>query len=428
MKNNKGITLISLIGYIIISLMVIAILMVVTGNFKRNFGELNVQTVHDVEFDKINLQISKEIREGKGVNREQTTENKLVFKDNNSYTYSLEDKAIYQNDKVKVAEYIESCKFEIIGDETLRLTAKIEGKERTIEYAINLYVDRSYLKIGDYVSYTSDTANTYNALGISTDENANPSGSANNGTTGIPQDTTLKWRIINIKDDGSVSLISENPIASAVDFKGALGFNNGVLLLNDLCKKHYSNINLGAVGRSINLIDIESGMNNTGIEARNLYTTEENIKYGADAKYSPDIKIPDIYKHSSKTLAGESLDYYHTPTTLITVTESTLEAKNTYYYLPCQESYFKEREFYNIIFNSNNTYWIASRYTYCQPNDVSFGLRQVSNNIIGGSNLYNSASEAESDSSFIRPVVQLSPEVKISQTGGTATTPRTLSK
>ena len=65
MENNKGITLVSLIGYVILSMLVISILTVITANFRKNFNELDVQAVQDIEFDKINMQISKEKREGK---------------------------------------------------------------------------------------------------------------------------------------------------------------------------------------------------------------------------------------------------------------------------------------------------------------------------------------------------------------------------
>ena len=83
------------------------------------------------------------------------------------------------------------------------------------------------LKIGDYVAYTPDIASNYLI-------EAKYSGHTSNQT--IPQDTTLKWQIMNINDDGTIQLIAEKPTALTVYFGGALGYNNGVLLLNDLCK------------------------------------------------------------------------------------------------------------------------------------------------------------------------------------------------
>lgn len=429
MKNNKGITLVSLIGYIILSLMVLSILIMVTSNFRRNFGELNVQTVHEVEFDKINLQISKEIREGNRINREKTTESKLTFKDNKTYSFVLADKAIYLNDNIKIAEHIENCKFEIVGEQTLKLTARIEGKERTIEYAIGLYIDRSYINVGDYVDYTPDTATAvYTGLGASTNENANPSGSAENLVDGIQQDTDLKWRVMTIKEDGTIDLVADEPIDTNVHLKNALGFNNGVLLLNDLCKKHYSNTTLKANGRSINLIDIENSMNDTGVEARNAYKTATSVEYGTSGTYTGNIQVPDIYKHASKTIAGESSDYYKTATTLTTTKESSLEARSTYYNLVNQASYYNSTEFYNLIFGGTKNYWLASRYAYCETNNVSFGIRCVSGNTITGNNLISFDGTGDTYHYFVRPVVTLNADVKISQTGGTLETPRTLSK
>ncbi len=134
MKDNKGITLVTLIGYIVLSLLVISALILVTGNFKKNFNELDVQSVQEIQLDKINLQLTKEIKEGKRVDRELTTENTLVFKNGNIYKYVAADKKIYQNDNVTIAEYITSCKFEMINEKTLKVTVGIEGKTRVSEY------------------------------------------------------------------------------------------------------------------------------------------------------------------------------------------------------------------------------------------------------------------------------------------------------
>ena len=119
------------------------------------------------------------------------------------------------------------------------------------------------LKIGDYVNYTYDTLSAgYSLL-------ATESGYDSNQT--IPQTTGLKWRILNIHEDGTIDLISETATSTDVYFQGALGYNNAVLLINDICAKQYSNKELGITARSVNLEDIESQMNETGIAARNAF-------------------------------------------------------------------------------------------------------------------------------------------------------------
>ena len=143
MENNKGITLVSLIGYVILSMLVISILTVITANFRKNFDELDVQAVQDIEFDKINMQISKEIREGKELDIDNVMANEIAFIEGNKYTYVSNEKALYMNDKVVIAENLTNCSFSIENNEILRVMAQIEGKNRVMEYAlVNKYVAR----------------------------------------------------------------------------------------------------------------------------------------------------------------------------------------------------------------------------------------------------------------------------------------------
>lgn len=173
MMKNKGITLVSMIGYIILSIMIIAILIAITTNFKRNFNELNVQSIHDVEFDKINLQILGEIKEGKVVSQDETTKETLVFVNNNVYTYVKEENSIYLNNTIKIAENITKCEFEIedkTNSKILKIITEIEGETRTLEYLIeekehNWRESNGQIKcsncgriidIGDYIKYVPD--------------------------------------------------------------------------------------------------------------------------------------------------------------------------------------------------------------------------------------------------------------------------------
>ena len=141
MKNNKGITLLSLIIYMILSLMVMAMLMVITGNFKENFGELNAQSVHDVELDKIVLQMTKEMKDGSIVDKSQTTTDTLTFTNGNTYTYVAEEQAIYQNNNIEIAKNITSCNFVVTGNNVLKVYVEIEDKSRVMEFALTNNID-----------------------------------------------------------------------------------------------------------------------------------------------------------------------------------------------------------------------------------------------------------------------------------------------
>lgn len=138
MRNNKGITLLSLIGYVILSLMALAVLGVITSNFRKNFDELNVQSVQEVELDKINLQLTKEIKEGNTVNKSQTSTYVLTFTNGTVYTYVPEDKAIYQNNNILIAKHIKNCIFATIGDNMLRVFLEVENNSRAISYTVRI--------------------------------------------------------------------------------------------------------------------------------------------------------------------------------------------------------------------------------------------------------------------------------------------------
>ena len=287
--------------------------------------------------------------------------------------------------------------------------------------------DRTGLSVGDYVAYTPDTVSNYTGLGSSETEKA---GSTSNPADGIPQDTTLTWRILSINDDGSVDLVSTKPTNKAVYFKNSIGFNNGVYLLNDLCASLYSNTELGVTARSMNLMDIESKLNATGIAARDAYNNG-NKTYGETQQYTgTNAKTPDIYKHVGKTLAEETKDYYTEATTLGHTEEATLDVQQTYYNFgsTTPTEYFDDSTFYELVFGTGTYYWLASRYAYCNTSNAGFGLRYVNSANLRGYFLFISDGAANNGNYFVRPVVSLGSDIQISRDGGTADSPRTLSK
>ena len=313
------------------------------------------------------------------------------------------------------------------GTYTITVYAENNATETvTITGLAILTTNRTGLKVGDYIAYNPDTAGNYMGLGTSTSEKA---GSSSNPAAGIPQDTTLKWRVMNINDDGSVDLVSAAPIATNVYFQGSLGYNNGVLLLNDLCKSQYSNSTLGVTARSIDLEDIEKKFNSTGINARNTYNNG-NKTYGQTQTYTNNYSYtPDIYNHVGKTAAEESKDYYSTPTTATHSQKGTLEVQQTYYYFSnTPASYFDDSTFHELIFGTGTAYWLASRYADCDSPYANFGLRFVNSANLGGGYLFTSSSSTYIYNLRVRPVVSLGSNIKISTDGGTADAPRTISK
>ena len=242
--------------------------------------------------------------------------------------------------------------------------------------------------------------------------------------------------------------------SKTVYFERSTGYNNGVYLLNDICKSRYGNASLGATARSLNIEDIESRMNATGIAARNAYKAG-TTQYGTTRKYTGSNTIyPAIYaqeKYSGinvsdvtdgtqvitgsvdataqgkMNLNGKSVsdDIYTTlPETSETAgpSKTNLTCTQTYYdFDSTPSSYFDDSNFYNMIFGPGAGCWLASRYVSCYSGGVSavFGLRRVIQSDLGGDALFMPSTGSWPDCSRLGPVVSLGSGIQVKSGSGT---------
>ncbi len=314
---------------------------------------------------------------------------------------------------------------EEITDSSYPLTVTVEGK---YSYTINKngsigqgeVVSREGIKVGDYVNYTYDQKTTGYSL-LSTQ-----SGYTSNQT--INQKSGMKWRVLNIHENGTVDLIGDTT-DQTIGIGGALGYNNGVYLLNDICKELYSNNTLGVTARSINIEDIESQMNDTGIAARDAYNNGI-VTYGKTKTYTGNYAYyPNLYTKEKgsgidttevKTSGIKVSDNgYTSPTTDTSSKASSLAVTQTFYYFSnTPANYFKDYDGGNstvrdMLFNTGTLYWLASRFIDCGSTYASFGLRGVSSAALSGSGLFYSSGEIRYSDRCLYPIVSLRPNIKI---------------
>ena len=303
-------------------------------------------------------------------------------------------------------------------------------------------------KVGEIVSYTPDTPST----GYDLSEEKN--GDRSQTIDGTYDPTT--WKIMEVDESGNITKLLGIG-AKAVGFNRSTGYNNGVYLLNDICKSRYGNASLGATARSLNIEDIESRMNSTGIAARKItkYGTTRTFT-GSNAQY-PAIYAQEQYSGvdvsdvtaGSQVIAGSvdataqakmnpngksgSDNIY---TTLPETSETTgplktnLTCTQTYYGGTQSSSYFDDSNFYNMIFGTGTYFWLASRCVDCGSSGsyAIFGLRYVSGSYLGSKDIFYSDGSINGYDYRLAPVVSLGSGIQVKSGSGTTSDPYVIGK
>ena len=141
MKQNKGITLITLIIYILLAMIALGLINTLVISFRKNLNNVNSKTAQEVEFDKLNVQLLKETKtEENFIDTGTATSTSITFENGNVYTFNETDKAVYLNDKIKIAGNISTCAFVIEDTDTeqiLKLKTVLGDKTQITEYVMN---------------------------------------------------------------------------------------------------------------------------------------------------------------------------------------------------------------------------------------------------------------------------------------------------
>ncbi len=144
MKSEKGITLISVILYVIVMLLVVTIASILTGYFYNNIDINNTEQNANVEFTKFNSFFTEEVNIRGNTILESDTEGTstgqkyIVFSTGNQYTYIKNNKAIYKNNS-KIASDIEEFNIKINnsdGKTTIEIELTSGNISKTTTYAL----------------------------------------------------------------------------------------------------------------------------------------------------------------------------------------------------------------------------------------------------------------------------------------------------
>ena len=299
---------------------------------------------------------------------------------------------------------------------------------------VKLVGDRTGLKVGDYVDYVPDE----NTEGYSVDKLAEDITGSTENTGTITQDkqyardkTGMTWQILRIDNDGSIDLIGSET-SQTVSFAGADGYNNGVTVMNDICKTLYSRGDIEA--RSVNYEDIESWLTPEGETVRDAYTKYTGGPiYNHTQTYTVNIYYPNLYiqEVGAKIDSGLSgltagIDNEKGNTTGLKIsdegiasgyTQANISLTVTQIFWGADMCYANFGQGYEVL-KTNTSYWVASRYAYCESNGAGFGIRFVNTSFFYGNYMFYSNLNKGNANISLRPIVTLNPEIEIENCTG----------
>lgn len=147
-KSEKGVTLTSLIIYVIAMLITVTIITVVTAYFKKNVDTTPESYTFYSEFTKFESYFSEEVNRDKNsiieiVNGQGQEQTYVAFSSGSQFTFVPENNAIYLNN-MKIASGVQSCKFTQgvkNGKQAITVSISIKGNsEESLQVRTTQYV------------------------------------------------------------------------------------------------------------------------------------------------------------------------------------------------------------------------------------------------------------------------------------------------
>ena len=421
-RKESGITLIALVVTIVVLLILAGVsISMLTGENGIITQAIEAQEKTDIADEKERVELAVVAAAGKDGWGEITEDNlaeeltKNIGKRNEDYTLTKEGENF-------LVTYIDSNRSYLV-DENGNVTytgesenpGEGDGDGETIP-------DRSELKVGDYIDYVPDK----NTTGYSTNKLTSTITGSTSNTSTITQDKQyardgegMTWQILRIYEDGSLDLIG-SPTSQAIYLKGANGYNNGVTVMNDICKTLYSRGDIEA--RSVNYEDLDHWLTDAGKATRDRYSSSGGVTYGDTHKYTSSTYryYPNLYAQE----IGAGIDTENVKTTGLEINDegnatgstkanSSLKVTQTYWTGVMTSPNYGNG--YNAL-KTSGSYWVASRYVNCESDMAVFGLWTVDNFLVGG--IFMSYNHPMNINDYIRPVVTLSPSVQIENCTG----------
>lgn len=141
MKNEKAITLVSLVIYILVMLLVIGIIGSVSAMFYNNTNNFDDETKYIIEYDKFNSYFVKEIKTANNsIDQISDDGTYIIFTTGNSFLFK--DNKIFYND-LEITKNVKNVNFKYYTDSNnkqdntiVRVTVNFENYTKKMNYKI----------------------------------------------------------------------------------------------------------------------------------------------------------------------------------------------------------------------------------------------------------------------------------------------------
>lgn len=294
-----------------------------------------------------------------------------------------------------------------------------EAKSKTEEVSkqeqglVNNMMELYKVNIGDYVSYIPDS----NEHVI----DKSYSGTELNQEKFATED--LGWRVLSRNNDGTIDLISDVPSSYKIYFNGANGstYNNGVYILNDICKALYSKGKI--VARSVNAEDIQSKMDLKYWDYRNFSRIDPDMKYLDTRTYEGyyplqwynEVNAVVEGKSTNGKLkqsdSGELVNGMSTESKQITTTMTYWTYQNSQLeQVEMTRDNFIEDIYYDIFINKGTNYapyWLATRAISTNEDNAMFAMQCIGAGKIRTAGGVRTTGISSEQGMNIRPVVTI---------------------
>lgn len=247
-----------------------------------------------------------------------------------------------------------------------------------------------------------------------------------NGKVTVP--TNVDWQVLGASDNGELLILSSKGVArlqlgdsTLVDFKKSQNdWLTGAAQMDALCEPYRYGEN-AVNARSITEKDVDRivGYNKSKWDVTSSGKYGESVTYYYNGTTTPAYKATNKLEGNMTQEHTTGFHYYDGNEfrvgELKTTTGEITTLVNSYYESDASKEMDTKSDAYKMLFEGDESYWLATPYVRCQANRVRFGMYLVRNGMIGGRRLWRSDGTCDGslDDMKVRAVVVLSSDVQI---------------